>query len=353
MMSDIVSKLAQAGIPPYGSAALKLYESRINRYFSREYERLRDAGHTLDSLGIATDDGPMWDATEMLMDEHFDASLELFRGFLDHEFMAYTMAQYGDTPEQVLQSPLSLEEAERLKFRTICQRAGLSGDEKVFNIGCGFGPLETYLFQEYTDLEVTSITPSKTQIGYIKECRANPSHPLSRGRLRLVEGSFGEVPLEDLGAEAYDVVFAVGAFEHINNLDLAFQRISQLLKPGGKAYLHLIVSRIVIPQFFDAERTLIGKYFPGGKIWPFDTIASQDRYLELAQQWFFNGMNYWRTLDEWHRRYWENMHSLYGTIIRSEAEARHWNDYFVLSKGCFAPFDGALYGNGQYLFHKR
>jgi cyclopropane-fatty-acyl-phospholipid synthase len=169
----------------------------------------------------------------------------------------------------------------------------------------------------------------------------------------LIQGSFGEVSLEELGETSYDIVFAVGAFEHINNLDLAFERISQLLKPGGRCYLHLIVSRMVIPQFLDANQTMIGKYFPGGKIWPFDTVASQERYFKLDQRWFINGMNYWRTLDDWHRRYWESMDKLYGPIIRSEEEARHWNDYFVLSKACFAPFDGSLFGNGQYLFYKR
>jgi cyclopropane-fatty-acyl-phospholipid synthase len=352
-MSDIASELEQAGIYPYGSSALQLHESRINRYFTREYEALQKAGHTLESLGIATDEGPMWCETESLMDEHYDARLELLRGFLDNEFMAYTMAQFGEAPEQVLQSPLSLEEAQRLKFKTICERANLKGDEKIFNIGCGFAPLETYLFQNHAEIDITSITPSTTQVSYINACRENPSHPLSQGRLRLIQGSFGEVPLAELGEAAYDIVFAVGAFEHINNLDLAFERISQLLKPGGKCYLHLIVSRIVIPQFLNANKTMIGKYFPGGKIWPYDIIAGQNSHLALTQRWFFNGMNYWRTLEEWHRLYWKNMDNLYGPIIRSHEEARHWNDYFSLSKACFAPFDGALFGNGQFLFHKR
>ena len=351
-MPNIISQLQQAGIHSYGSEALALYESRINRYFTREYEALRHAGHTLESLGIPTNEGPMWDETKSLMDEHFDASLDLFRGFLDSEYMAYTMAEYGDEPKQILQSPLSLEEAERQKFKTICERAQLRGDEKIFNVGCGFGPLETYLFQTYRGLDVTSITPSRTQVTYINQCRENASHPLSRGKLRLIKGSFGEVPLEELGAGAYDIVFAIGAFEHINNLELAFERISQLLKPGARCYIHLIASRIVIPQFLDAKKTLIGKYFPGGKIWPFDTIAAQTRHLQLEQSWFLNGMNYWRTLEEWHRRYWKNMEALYGSVIKSREEARHWNDYFSLSKACFAPFDGELFGNGQYLFRK-
>jgi cyclopropane-fatty-acyl-phospholipid synthase len=147
------------------------------------------------------------------------------------------------------------------------------------------------------------------------------------------------------------VVFAIGMFEHINNLDAVLEKIASMLRPGGRAFVHLIVSRVVIPQFLDAGKTLIGEYFPGGKIWPFETIACQNRHLELVDKWFINGMNYWRTLDTWHERFWNSLPALYGNVLDADG-VQHWNRYFSLSKACFAPFDGALYGNGQYLFRK-
>ena len=60
-MSEIVEKLTEAGIHPYGSEALKTYEERITRYLAREYQRQKSAGHTLESLGVSTDKGPMWE----------------------------------------------------------------------------------------------------------------------------------------------------------------------------------------------------------------------------------------------------------------------------------------------------
>jgi len=351
-MPNITKLLSAAGIPPYGSEELKRYESHITRFLEREYRRLSNSATTPVASQVVTDQGPMWEETKALMDEHFDDSLELFRGFLDPEFMAYTTAYYGETADQVRCSGSTLEDAERAKFRLVCERAGITGNEKIFNIGCGFGPLETYLFETYPDIEITSITPSQTQVGYIESCMADSSHPLSCGRLRLIKGSFGEVPVQELGIGKYDVVFGVGCFEHINNLDLAFQRIGQLLRPGGRCFLHLIVSRMVIPQFLNADETLIGKYFPGGKIWPYETMKSQQQYLQLERSWFINGMNYWRTLDEWQKRFWENLESLYGETLKSEEEVRHWSDYFVLCKACFAPASGALFGNGHYLFRK-
>ena len=35
----------------------------------------------------------------------------------------------------------------------------------------------------------------------------------------------------------------------------------------------------------------------------------------MVGQWFINGMNYWRTLDEWHRQYWEHIAELYAEVL--------------------------------------
>ncbi|HHH39299.1 MAG TPA: methyltransferase domain-containing protein [Sedimenticola sp.] len=352
-MNDSRKALLEAGILPYGSKELQLYEERLTRYFTREYRRLAEQAPPLEEAGIPTDQGPMWAQTEQLMDEHFDAPTELFRAFLDPEFMAYTMAWYGETPDAVKASTRTLEQAERAKFEQVARRAGIQGNERVFNIGCGFGPLETYLFDAFPELDITSITPSKVQTGYIRECMANPEHPLYRRQLRLIEGDFSAEPMESLGEGEYDVVFAVGAFEHINNLHAALERIHALLKPGGRLFLHLIVSKPVFPQYHDSGVTLIGKFFPGGHIWPFELIGRQTSFFDLEQSWYLNGFNYWRTLEEWHRRFWEHMDELYGPVLSQEA-VRHWNDYFIQCKVVlFAPGGGEVYGNGQYLFRRK
>ena len=271
-MKNTHKKLLQVGIYPYGSEELRLFENRLTRYFNREYQRLIGNEITLEDCCIPTNEGPMCQQTDELKEQHYDESLTLFKAFLDPEYMAYTTAYYGETPDEILASKLTLEEAEKAKFELVCKRAGIQGHERIFNIGCGFGPLETYLFETYPDIEVTSITPSEVQVSYIHKCIQDANHPLSRGNLRLIKGDFSAVPLSDLGENSYDMVLAVGAFEHINNLHAAFQRISLLLKPGGTTFLHLITSNAIFPQYHDSKKTLIGKFFPGGHIWPFELM---------------------------------------------------------------------------------
>jgi cyclopropane-fatty-acyl-phospholipid synthase len=347
----LVQELSRQGIHPWGSPEVKQLESRVARFLEREYRRWQRKAVPPDDASVVTDSGPMWAGTTALLEQHYDESLGLFEAFLDHRYMAYTMAYYGDTPEAVRASSRCLEEAQRAKLALIAERSGLAAGARVLSIGCGFGPLETFLGEVFPELAVTAITPSRTQIEFIRARQADPSHPLARAGLDIVHGDFGAVPASQLGKARYDIVFAIGMFEHVNNLHAAFEKIAGLLQPGGRAFIHLIVSRMVLPRFLDAEKTMIGRYFPGGKIWPFDTIAAQTKHLQLENCWFVNGLNYWRTLDAWHRRFWANLPSVFGAYLDSDA-VRHWNQYFSLSKACFVPADGSLYGNGHFLFRK-
>ncbi len=347
-MSKPIDNLISAGIFPHGSDQQALYENRINRYFEREYKRIPTKP---DNQNLVIDEGPLAKSTDELMDEHYDSDLPLFTAFLDPKYMAYTMAYYGSNKDAALSSKDSLEQAQTNKFRLICDRAELVGNEKVLSIGCGFGPLETYLFEHYPDLEITSITPSKVQEHYIRSLMNQPGHPLHGKPFTLHNIDLELFSTNALADPDYDVVFAVGVFEHINNIALAFKLISNLLKPQGRLFIHSINSVPTIDRFLDAEKSLIGKYFPGGKIWPMHAYPPVKGALQLQDSWFVNGFNYWRTLDDWHKRFWSNIESLFGPLLTLE-QVRHWNDYFTLCKGCFYPSQGELFGNGHFLYIK-
>ncbi|MGB5440312.1 MAG: class I SAM-dependent methyltransferase, partial [Gammaproteobacteria bacterium] len=334
-----------------GSDQLATHERHLTRYFEREYKRLLEHPVSLQSLGISTDRGPMSEETKALMESHYDERSEFFASFLDRQYMAYTMAYYGETPGEIRVSSASLEEAQRAKFALIAERAGIKGHERILNIGCGFGPLETFLFNEFPDLDIVGVTPSKVQASHLRQRMQNPHDLLSKGHFNLLEGTFDQIPLERLGSVKYDLIITVGLFEHVLNMQFVMERISKLLIPGGKSFHHFISSKIVIPQFLYPDKTRIGIYFPGGRAWPTDALIQHAGQVDSTSQWFVNGLNYWRTLDEWHRRYWENIPSLYKSVFDIKAIA-HWNEYFSLCKAVFAPMEGAVYGNSHYLFKK-
>jgi cyclopropane-fatty-acyl-phospholipid synthase len=316
---QIERTLAEAGIFGPGSAELALYENRLTRYFEREYQRLEDNPVTLDTLNISTFEGPMSEATENLMDLHYDENPKFFSSFLDKKYKAYTMAYYGDNPKQIMASTLNIEDAQRNKFKPISERAQIKDNERILNIGCRFAPLETYLFSEYSNIEVTGITPSLVQASYIRKRMADTYDPLSNGNFKLIEGTFDEISYKDIGHEKFDLVITIGLFEHVVNMHYVLERISDLLLPSGRSLHHFITSKIPIPQFLDPDKTRIGLYFPASRTWPQNELSRHIENQDLVKYWFVNGLNYWRTLDAWHRRIWDNLPGLYGAVFDTDA----------------------------------
>lgn len=349
-MEDLIAKFGKLNIHAYGSEQVQKHEAHIARFLSREYEAVLNNPTTLDQLGLSTTSGPMWEETGNLMETHYDEKFEFFDSFLDSRYYAYTMAYYGDTPEEIHASSISLEVAQKNKFRLICERIGLEGEERILNLGCGFGSFERYLKEYYPNTQVVGVTPSKVQVAAIQECLSSPDSAFEGLDFSVILKDVAALTDEDIAPESFDVISSIGLLEQSKNMQSFQTKIARYLKPGGKAFHHMISSRITIPQFINPAETLIGDYFPGGRIWPMDELPKHTREFEHKQSWFLNGMNYWMTLDEWHRRFWQNMETLHKHL--SVERIRFWNDYFILCKACFSPMSGEVFGNAHHLFRK-
>lgn len=345
-----MSKLESANIPAWGSEEALRKETHVSRFLAREYQSLVDNPVMVDELNLCLSASKLSEQTADLMDTHYDEKMEFFESFLDKHFRAYTMAYYGETPESVREACITLEEAQGKKFQLICERIGIRGDERILNIGCGFGSFEQYLFENYPDIEVVGVTPSVVQVKFLNECLNDPEHLFYGQHFTVIHKDLESLDDRDVHPGSFDVVSSIGLVCAIKNLEQLHDKVFRYLKPGGRAFHHLIVSKPVIPQFLDPSQSLIGDYFPGGRIWPFAELPRHAKKLELSNSWFINGMNYWTTLDEWHRRFWLNIDKLQNHL--SETRIQFWNDYFILCKSCFLPENGALFGNGHYLFRK-
>ncbi len=345
-----MSELEALNIPAWGSEEALRKEEHVARFLEREYQAAANKPISLTELGISASLGPMWEETEELIETHYDERIEFFNSFLDSSYRAYSMAYFGNDKHEVMNTALSLEDAQTKKFQLICDRIGIQGDEKILNIGCGFGSFERYLFEHYPDIQVTGVTPSSVQATHLRECLDNPQCILSPKKFTLMKNDFNSIDTNDLETESFDLIVSIGLLEHVRNMNKFNQKVFEYLKPNGKAFHHFIVSKFPIPQFLSSNKTLIGNYFPGGRIWPYKTIIQNNGHLELEGSWFLNGTNYWRTLNEWHRRFWKNI-ALISEQLDYE-KINYWNDYFILCKACFLPEGGTFFGNGHYLFRK-
>jgi cyclopropane-fatty-acyl-phospholipid synthase len=348
-IQELNEQLADHGVFGPGSTELKRHEKALTRYFEKEFQQCLKNPQSLEALGVKTNQGPIAEETEVLMDRHYDERPEFFASFLDSHYHAYSMAYYGKTPQAIRYSTATLEEAQKAKFSLIAERAQIEGHERIINIGCGFGSLETFLLQEYPYSEVVGLTPSKVQVNFLRQRMQDPTDPLCSNRFTLIEGAFEKLPMQMLGNNKYDLVISIGVFEHLFNMSASLERIAGLLAPNGRTFHHFITSQIAIPQLLSPKKTRIGQYFPGGRVWPHNELSRHTEHFDLVNSWFVNGLNYWRTLDDWHQRYWNSIPDLYGAVF-DIAEIKYWNEYFSLCKAMFAPMDGQFYGNSHYLF---
>ncbi|MBE9567330.1 MAG: class I SAM-dependent methyltransferase [Proteobacteria bacterium] len=348
LTDDTLKKLADNNIHAYGSRELLKFERQLSIYFEREYQRWHGNKKHPEEYGISSFEGEVADKTSDYESvEHYNNELRLYQAFLDPRFMAYTMADFGATDERPeIDGGLSLEQAQIKKFELIIQRADIRDGQKVLDLGCGFGGFIRYLLEKFPNIQLTGINPSTVQAQYIKDRSRNSN------RLNIIDHYIDQIEHGIIADGYFDRVISIGVLEHISNLDALFEHIAPMLKTGGKCLHHIIVSRDTIPQFLSAEDTMMAEYFPGGHIWPYEEMRRHDRHLKFVDSWFINGMNYWKTLDEWHRNLWQSLDDIYPSHLAMK-ELDHWNRYFSLSKAMFIADKGRSYGNAHYLFEKR
>jgi cyclopropane-fatty-acyl-phospholipid synthase len=246
---------------------------------------------------------------------HYDLSGKLYDLFLDSD-RQYSCA-YFEFPEQ------SLEAAQLAKRRHLAAKLLIEPQQRVLDIGCGWGGLGLYL-AEHAEADVVGVTLSEEQ--------------LAIARKRAAEKPFGqhvEFRLQDYRAtrETFDRIVSVGMFEHVGvgYYDAYFESVAKLLKKDGIALVHTI-GRTDGPGF---TNPWIDKYiFPGGYIPALSEVAaSVQRVGLIITDVEILHLHYAETLRHWRERFmanWDAAKALY-----DERFCRMWEFYLGASEATF------------------
>ena len=263
---------------------------------------------------------------------HYDRSNEFYRQFLDSR-MIYSAAHFEEPSD-------SLEKAQTQKLDAICRDLVLRPDERLLDIGCGWGGLICYAAQHFGS-RAFGCTLSDQQLSYAhRTIHRNALENLVSARIcdyRELDGCF-------------DKIASVGMFEHVGHAHLAgyFSKMHSLLKPGG-----LFLNRgIVRPRgVSDGPETLFlqKRVFPGGELVHLDDVIREGERAGFEVVGLRElRIHYTLTCRHWVKNLQRNAAQCRALV--GEATHRTWLLYLAASA---VSFEDGLTGAAQVLFSKR
>jgi cyclopropane-fatty-acyl-phospholipid synthase len=246
---------------------------------------------------------------------HYDLDAGLYALFLDAD-RQYSCGYFETGGE-------SLDDAQLAKKRHLAAKLLIAPDQRVLDIGCGWGGLALYL-AEHCGARVTGITLSQEQHA-LARVRAEEKRLSGKVAFRLQD--YRDVP------ETFDRIVSVGMFEHVGVgfYDAFFGRCHAMLDDDGVMLLHAI-GRSEGPN---VTNPWIAKYiFPGGYIPALsEVLAAVERSGLLVTDVEILRLHYAETLKAWRERFLahrEEVARLYDARF-----VRMWEFYLAASEMAF------------------
>jgi len=253
---------------------------------------------------------------------HYDLGNAFYSAWLDPS-MTYSSARFERAGQP-------LQEAQYAKYASLARMMDLQPGHSVLEIGCGWGGFAEFAAREVGAV-VTGVTISREQHDHARR-RLFDAGLADWADIRLidyrdVEGSF-------------DRVASIEMFEAVGReyWPTYFQKVHDVLKPGGRAGLQIITIQDALFEEYDARTDFIQKYvFPGGSLPSEQRIAPVIARAGLTGTGVERfGVDYADTLADWARRF----DGAWGDIVRGGAGfddrfRRLWRFYLAYCEAGF------------------
>ncbi|MDA8772833.1 cyclopropane-fatty-acyl-phospholipid synthase family protein, partial [Candidatus Pelagibacter bacterium] len=242
--------------------------------------------------------------------KHYDLGNDFFSQWLD-ETLTYSSAVYENQND-------NLVTAQKNKYQKLIDLLNIKDNNKVLEIGCGWGGFSEYLAKKY-NVSIDCITISKKQLEFTKR------RVFQAGLNNKVNVMF--LDYRDL-KEKYDKVASIEMIEAVGEkyLDKYFNTIKKSLNTNGTAAIQGITIRDDLFDRYRSSEDFIQKYiFPGGFLPSIDFMkhlinknklnllkinSYPDDYAKTLNVWKKNFFKTWDNIsplgfDETFKRMWE------------------------------------------------
>ena len=261
--------------------------------------------------------------SKRVAEQHYNIDNELYIAMLGKS-MAYTCAYWRNAQ--------TLDEAQFAKYDLICRKLNLHADEKVLELGCGFGGFAKYAAENY-GVSVVGINISSEQLRYARgACRNLP--------IQFFECDYRDVKRYNPDRIRFDKVVSIGLSEHVGyqNYRQFLQIARENLQEDGLFLLHTIAKNFS-HHFSDPW---IQKYiFPHGMLPTLKMITGLSEPYFITEDVHNIGADYDKTLMAWDHNFENSWPSLCSR--HDERFRRMWRYYLLSCAGGFRARTMQLY----------
>ena len=250
------------------------------------------------------------------IEAHYDLGNDFYKIWLDKS-LTYSSALFTD-------ENTSLFDAQMNKYKRINDILKTPRDNKLLEIGTGWGGFMSYAKNDFDSLD--SITISKEQYSFSREVHKDNSN------IRIRYDDYRNIN------NTYNSIVSIEMFEAVGQeyWDTYFQKINSLLVKNGKAVIQTIT---IDDKLFDAYRNSTDAIrtfiFPGGML-PSPSIFSKyakNNGFKIIDKFSF-GESYSKTLDIWHDVFKSNLDNI-SRLSFDDKFIRIWEYYLTSCSSSF------------------
>ena len=246
---------------------------------------------------------------------HYDLGNNFYEKWLDKS-MTYSSGIFND-------NNTTLYSAQKNKYKSLIDLAGIKKSHNVLEIGCGWGGFMKYV-NTYVGSNITGITISKNQYEALKSNNSD-SFKVQFTDYRKIDN-------------VYDRIVSIEMFEAVGrkNWNKYFRILNKSLVNKGCVALQIITIEEEYYAAYKNSKDFIQKYiFPGGMLPTKRLIEDYARKhkLRLIKQKSF-GLDYAKTLRIWHQNFIEKWHEI-EKLGYNETFKKLWEYYLCYCEAGF------------------
>ena len=249
-------------------------------------------------------------------------------------------------------STKDLDTSELLMLEKSVQRAQLSDNMDILELGCGWGSLTLFMARKYPNSKITAVSNSNDQRKFIE----NKCSSEGITNVKVITCDMNDFDID----KQFDRVVSIEMFEHMRNYKILLHKISNFLKDGGKLFVHIFTHHTMVYPYEDngPGDWMAREFFSGGIMPSHNLLLNFQDDLKIESQWKLSGTHYSKTSYAWLKEMDSNKSNImrifkdtYGAD-NAKMWFQRWRIFYLSCAVMFGMKNGTEWGVSHYRFKK-